>query len=81
MTTLTIPKQLTKGDELVVIPRREYEAFSEWREAFEQMREFTPTVTQKRVLKRARADYRRGKFLTHDEFRRTMATSRSRKRA
>lgn len=27
MDTLTIPKKLTKGEELVVIPRKEYEAF------------------------------------------------------
>lgn len=79
MTTLTIPKQLTKGDELVVIPRREYEVFSEWREAFGPMKEFTYTSAQKRVLKQARADYRRGKFLTHYEFKRTMAASRSQK--
>ena len=79
--TLTIPKQLTKGEELVVISRREYEQFSQLRETFGQFKEFMPTVAHKRALKRARADYRRGRFLTHDEFRRTMAASRSRKRA
>ncbi len=27
MVTVTIPKNITKGEELVVIPRREYEKF------------------------------------------------------
>lgn len=27
MTTITIPRKMTKGEELVVIPRREYEKF------------------------------------------------------
>lgn len=27
MATITIPKKITKGEELVVIPRREYEKF------------------------------------------------------
>lgn len=27
MTTITIPKKLTKGEELIVIPRKEYEKF------------------------------------------------------
>jgi len=27
MTTITIPKKLTKGEELVIIPRKEYEKF------------------------------------------------------
>lgn len=80
MTTLTIPKQLTKGEELVVIPRAEYEKFSEWRETFQHMKEFTPTRAQKRDFKRAMAEYRAGKFLTADEFRRSMAVVRARKR-
>ncbi len=80
MTTLTIPKQLTKGEELVVIPRREYEAFSEWRDAVRDFKKFLPTQALKRDLKRARSEYRRGKFLTHNEFKQRMATARSGKR-
>lgn len=80
MATLTIPRQLTKGDELVVIPRREYEEFSEWRDTFGGLKEFTPTSALKLDLKRARAEYRRGKFLTLNEFKRRMAASGKRKR-
>ncbi|MEK7479145.1 MAG: hypothetical protein AAB634_01235 [Patescibacteria group bacterium] len=31
MTTVTIPKELAKQGDLVLVPRREYEAFSQWR--------------------------------------------------
>lgn len=27
MTTITIPKKITKGEELIIIPRKEYERF------------------------------------------------------
>lgn len=32
MTTITIPKNLTKGEELVILPRKEYEEFLELKE-------------------------------------------------
>jgi len=51
MTTLTIPRQLTKGEELVVIPRGEYERFSEWRETIGRFKEFTPTAGSETRLK------------------------------
>lgn len=31
MTTVTIPKKVTKGEELVVIPRKDYEEFLRFR--------------------------------------------------
>lgn len=33
MAVITIPKKLAQKDDLVIIPRREYEAFSKWRKA------------------------------------------------
>lgn len=29
MTTITIPKKITKGEELIIIPRKEYEKYLE----------------------------------------------------
>jgi len=46
MVILTIPKKLTRRDDLVVIPRREYEALIELR----KIREFVPTAAQKKAL-------------------------------
>ena len=62
-TITTIPKRITKGEELVVIPRREYDELRE----LKQIREFTPTPAQKRALKRGRKNHALGNFLTIDE--------------
>ena len=51
------------GD-LVLVPRKEYESFLE----FKKIKEFTPTVAQKRALMRAERNYKKGKSLSYDEF-------------
>ncbi len=33
MATITIPRKLMKNDDLVIIPRQEYEAFARWEKA------------------------------------------------
>ena len=33
MSVITIPRQLVKQDDLVIIPKREYEAFSKWKQS------------------------------------------------
>jgi PHD/YefM family antitoxin component YafN of YafNO toxin-antitoxin module len=63
MVILTIPKKLAKKDDLVVIPRREYEALVE----LKKIREFTPTLTQKKALARAERDLKQGKTLSYNE--------------
>ena len=63
MTTITIPKKITKGEELVVIPRKDYERLLE----FKKIPEFQPTPTQKKALKKARENRKRGNFLTLNE--------------
>ena len=78
MTTITIPKKLTKGEELIIIPRKEYEEFSSWREKTGYFREFTPTVSEKSALRRARENYKKGNYITLHEFKRKMATLRRR---
>lgn len=61
--TITIPKQLTKQGELVVVPRKEYEELL----MFRQMKEFTPTPAQKRALARAERNFLMGKTLSYHE--------------
>lgn len=72
MTTLTIPRKVTKGEELVIIPRKEYEAFTRWKRTARVFPTFTPTLTQKRALRRAREAYKRGEYLTIDELKRKL---------
>ena len=73
MATITIPKNLIKNDDLVIIPRKEYEEFYQWKETAKLFKTFIPTVAQKRDLKKAREDYKQKKYLTLDEFKRRLA--------
>lgn len=66
MSTLTIPKKITKGAELVIVPREEYEEFSRWRKAVETRKTFKPTKAQLQDLEEARKEYRRGEYMTLD---------------
>lgn len=60
---VTIPKNLTHGKELVVIPKEEYEALMTLKSVYE----FQPTSVQKRALERARQNRRKGDVLTLGE--------------
>ena len=68
MNAVTIPKKLAAKDDLVVIPRREYEALL----ALRRFKEFAPTVAQKKALARAEANLRKGKTLGYDDFARKL---------
>lgn len=65
MPTLTIPRKLTKGEELVVIPRKEYDEFSQWQKT---VKYFNPTPAQIKTLRKAQEEYTKGKYLSLNEF-------------
>jgi len=65
MTTITIPKKITKGEELIIIPRKEYEGFLRYR--LKEYEELTLTPFQKRRLQKARGNLAKGKYLTIHE--------------
>ena len=68
MNVITIPKKLAAGGDLVILPRKEYEAFL----VFKKYREFTPTTAQKRDLRQALKDHEQGKTYTLDELKRKL---------
>lgn len=72
MSTITIPKKLAQKDDLVVIPRREYESLV----ALKRLKEFTPTTAQKKALLRAENNFRKGKTLSYHELERTLGFTR-----
>lgn len=51
------------GD-LVLVPRKEYESFLE----FKKIKEFTPTLAERKALKRAELNFKKGKTLSYNEF-------------
>jgi len=69
MNIVTIPKKLASRGDLVVIPRKEYETLLGWK----RIREFTPTASQRRDLKNARRDYKKGRYLSINELKRRLA--------
>lgn len=61
--TITIPRTLARKGDLVVIPRREYEALRE----HIKTRTFIPSSAQKKALARAERNFRLGKTLSYHE--------------
>ena len=75
MNTATIPKEITKREDLIVIPRKKYEEFLGSRKTtdfFEPPRNFKtykPTAAEKREIKEARKRFARGEYITLEELR------------
>ena len=63
MSTLTIPKKLAQKDDLIVVPRKEYEALLE----LKKIKEFIPTTAQKKALAKAERNLKQGKTLSYNE--------------
>lgn len=63
LSSVTIPKNLARNDDLVVIPRKEYEELIELR----AVKEFVPTTAQKKALIRAEVNLKKGKTLSYNE--------------
>ena len=63
MNTITIPKTLARNDDLVVLPRKEYDALLELRKT----KEFKPTSGQLKALMRAEKNLSIGKTLSYNE--------------
>lgn len=63
MNTLSIPKKLASRGDVVVIPRREYEALL----GLKKVKEFNPTPAQKRALARAENNLQKGETLSYHE--------------
>lgn len=76
MPVITIPKKVKKGEELVAIPRKEYEEFL-------RLRKYIPVVkltpAQKRDLAQARREYQRGEYLTLSQLKRELGRKNTRK--
>ncbi len=67
MTTITIPKKITGGTDLVILPREEYEQLLD-----RQIPEFVPTAQEKRDIARARKNRAKGNYMTVDELKRKL---------
>jgi hypothetical protein len=61
---VTIPKSLAQMGDLMLVPRKEYESLLVWR----KYKEYTPTLAEKRALRKAELNLKKGRTLSYDEF-------------
>lgn len=73
MSTITIPKSFTAQDDLVVLPKREYEQLLVFKRVFPT---YKPTASELRELKRAREDYKKGHYIEWSQLKNELASSR-----
>ena len=67
MTTITIPKGINTGAELVAVPRRNYNDFLAWQRKIKSAKIFEPTPKEKKELAQARKNFAAGKSVSIDE--------------
>lgn len=77
MNIITIPKKLAQKGDLVVLPRREYEEFLEWRKAIPVVK---PTRSELRAIKKSEKEIQEGKYISWHELKRELAHTRDRRR-
>jgi len=63
MNLITISKKFARNDDLVVMPRGEYESLL----SFKKADEYQPTLAQRRSLARAENNLKLGKTFSYDE--------------
>lgn len=63
MNIITIPQKIAAAGDLIIIPRKEYEALLE----LKNFKEFVPTATQKRALVKAEQNLQKGHTLSYNE--------------
>lgn len=63
--SIKIPKSLAQMGDLMLVPKAEYESFLE----FKKIKEYTPTLAERRAFKRAELNFKKGKTLSLNEFR------------
>lgn len=76
MNTITIPRKITKGQELIVIPRKIYEEYLELRKAIPVVK---MTKSEKREWEQAKKDYEKGKYVILSQIERELDTPHKRK--
>lgn len=70
MAIVVIPKELSKNQDLIAVPRNVYEEFLTWQKGIKSARTFKPTSADIQALKRGRKNLTKGNYATLDELER-----------
>ncbi len=77
-TTVTIPKEFTRGEDLIIIPQKEYREFLRWQKNTDstprQIRIAKATAIEIKDFKQAQSDYQLGKVINFHELKRRLGT-------
>lgn len=76
MAVIIIPKELSKNQDLIAVPKSVYDEFLVWQK---EIRSVKMTGSEKREWKKAKNDYKQGRYLTFDKFKHELGTARKRK--
>jgi len=74
MPVITIPKKFAGKDDLVVIPRREYEEFLELKKLIPVVK---PTREEKRIIQRGEREIQRGQYTAWAKIKHELARRRN----
>lgn len=72
MPTITIPKELSRREEFIAVPRNTYKEFLEWQKKIKSAKTFKPTEADKKTLAEARRNFPRGEYITLEELKREL---------
>ncbi len=78
MSVITIPRQLVKEKELVLIPKREYEELLDWKKS--SFRVAKPTKEELKVIARGRREVALGKYEPWEKVKHELESYHNRKR-
>lgn len=67
MATVIIPKELSRNQDLIAVPRNIYEEFLAWQKRIKSSRTFKPTSSDIQALKRGRKNLEKKNYITLDE--------------
>tara|TARA_Y100000031_G_scaffold80267_1_gene88439 strand:- start:78 stop:311 length:234 start_codon:yes stop_codon:yes gene_type:complete len=76
MSIIIIPKKIVKGEELIAIPKKEYEEYLRFRSVIPVVK---MTVAEKREWQQAKKDYKHGKYITIEKLQNELGIARKRK--
>lgn len=62
-----IPKKLVQKDNLVIVPRKEYEGYLKYKKLGKSVRTYKPTKAELRMIKRAKEDFKKSNYMTLEQ--------------
>ena len=76
MPIITVPRTLSQNQDLIAVPRRIYEEFSNWQKKAKSVKTFKPSKSEKAAILRGRRNFANGKYVTLEKLQHELASRR-----